>query len=356
MKQLGWGTGVSVYCLSRNSKSSSTSDSVDSPTKTPSTKRSRSRLDALRSPAMKLPPASPWAVKKANKKAPPVIVERLKEEAELLRTLQHPNIIGFRQVSTTSDGRLALAMELGGDSSLYDRIEARSEAGETGSFKPLHIFRVGVFIARALAYLHDERRLLHGDIKSANVLVSGDDFCKVKLCDFGVCQRIDENLEMIVDVGGEDGVGEEAEYVGTEPWCAKEVFEGGVISNKTDVFSFGLTLWEMWTLKVPHLDYDDDKDDENDDDVIRIDDSDDEEGEVSMDSEKRNPKFGTRPPVPEEILESEEHAHLVDIFLVCSMEDSRKRPSAAAVVKAFENVQTSFIETPSGSPLFVERR
>lgn len=44
-----------------------------------------------------------------------------------------------------------------------------------------------------------------------------------------------------------------AEYVGTEPWMPKEALEGGVITDKADIFAYGLTLWEMMTLAMPHL-------------------------------------------------------------------------------------------------------
>lgn len=45
-----------------------------------------------------------------------------------------------------------------------------------------------------------------------------------------------------------------AEYIGTEPWKPKEALEeGGEITDKADVFAFGLTLWEMMTLAMPHL-------------------------------------------------------------------------------------------------------
>lgn len=43
-------------------------------------------------------------------------------------------------------------------------------------------------------------------------------------------------------------------YVGTEPWKPKEALQDeGVITDKADIFAFGLTLWEMMTLAVPHL-------------------------------------------------------------------------------------------------------
>lgn len=46
----------------------------------------------------------------------------------------------------------------------------------------------------------------------------------------------------------------EAHYIGTEPWKPKEALEeDGIISDKADIFAFGLTLWEMMTLSIPHL-------------------------------------------------------------------------------------------------------
>lgn len=44
-----------------------------------------------------------------------------------------------------------------------------------------------------------------------------------------------------------------ADYIGTEPWNPKEAIEGGLITDKADIFAYGLTLWEMMTLSIPHL-------------------------------------------------------------------------------------------------------
>lgn len=56
----------------------------------------------------------------------------------------------------------------------------------------------------------------------------------------------------------------EALYIGTEPWKPKEALEdGGVITDKADIFAFGLTLWEMMTLSIPHLNLPDDDDDDD---------------------------------------------------------------------------------------------
>jgi PDZ-binding kinase len=75
------------------------------------------------------------------------------------------------------------------------------------------------------------------------------DFEVTKLCDFGVSVPLKANGEMDTDMG--------LEYVGTGPWCAPEVlYNDGLtpITAKTDIFSFGLVLWEMITLRMPHVD------------------------------------------------------------------------------------------------------
>lgn len=53
----------------------------------------------------------------------------------------------------------------------------------------------------------------------------------------------------------------EACYIGTEPWKPKEALEeNGIITDKADIFAFGLTLWEMMTLSIPHINLPDDDD------------------------------------------------------------------------------------------------
>ena len=78
-------------------------------------------------------------------------------------------------------------------------------------------------------YLHTSTlggkpKLLHGDLKSANVLVKGE-FDEIKLCDFGVTLPLN-------DAGEVDQEGGKNQYIGTEPWSAKEVIEEHTISTK----------------------------------------------------------------------------------------------------------------------------
>lgn len=79
-------------------------------------------------------PSSPWAVKCLSKKAKITEMaitfeQRLEEEAQFLRKLSHPNIVGFRAFKKSVDGRECLAMEEC-SGSLGDLLETRFEEGE----------------------------------------------------------------------------------------------------------------------------------------------------------------------------------------------------------------------------------
>ncbi|XP_026329909.1 lymphokine-activated killer T-cell-originated protein kinase [Hyposmocoma kahamanoa] len=133
---------------------------------------------------------SPWALKMLNKRVKPskVYTERLQAEADLLQKMSHPNIVGFRAFSKTKI--LYLGMEAC-DISLGDMIEKRVEE-DGGPYSPRQILKVASDISDALDYLHTKMQILHGDIKSFNILINGD-FIVCKLCDFGVTLPLDEN-------------------------------------------------------------------------------------------------------------------------------------------------------------------
>nr|XP_033791418.1 lymphokine-activated killer T-cell-originated protein kinase isoform X2 [Geotrypetes seraphini] len=186
MKMLGYGTGVSVYLMKRSPKGLS---------------------------------KSPWAVKKINAKLnnihQDIYEQRLHEEASILKNLQHPNIVGYRAFTKAKDGSMCLAMEYGGDMSLNDLIELKQEK-EEGPFPAATIMKVALHMARGLKYLHNEKKLLHGDIKSTNVVIKGD-FETIKICDVGVSLLLDEN--MIDESFDEDDFDDDAYYeaLGTRP-------------------------------------------------------------------------------------------------------------------------------------------
>ena len=139
-------------------------------------------------------------------------------------------------------------------------------------------------MASALHYLHTDKHILHGDIKSGNVLIVGD--CETaKLCDFGVTVPLDSEGRAIKG----------KVYVGTEAWSPKEVILGEqAITTKADMFAFGLVIFEMISLHSPHID--------------KLDSIEGEDGDEDIDEEEEEEReaafmaaLGTRPPLPDTV-------------------------------------------------------
>ncbi|XP_051881284.1 lymphokine-activated killer T-cell-originated protein kinase homolog [Pristis pectinata] len=281
MKKLGYGTGVNVYLMKRSPTGKSN---------------------------------SPWAVKKINAKCnvkqKSVYLKRLQEEARRLKDLEHPNIVGYRAFTKANDGTPCLAMEFGGEKSLNDLIEERSESGK-GPFPASTILKVALHVAYGLKYLHNEKRLLHGDIKSYNIVIK-EDFETIKICDVGVSLELDENMQVSDPT---------ATYIGTEPWKPREALEENhSITDKSDIFAYGLTLWEMMTLSMPHVNF-----------------SEDSFSEESFDEDAYYAALGTRPALNMEELD-DSYKEVIELFLVCTNEDPQKRPSAAQIVEELEEI------------------
>ena len=101
--------------------------------------------------------------------------------------------------------------------------------------------RIACDVAEGMAFLH-ARGLIHRDLKPANVLLDKDG--RAVIADFGVARLRDE------------GGGMMTMEVGTYRWMAPEAFGGGSwpVSQKSDVYSFSIVLWEMISGKLPFAD------------------------------------------------------------------------------------------------------
>ncbi|XP_075056573.1 lymphokine-activated killer T-cell-originated protein kinase [Mixophyes fleayi] len=286
MQKFGYGTGVSVYLMKRSPKGLT---------------------------------HSPWAVKKLNKECDKsqksLYAQRLNEEARILKHLQHPNIVGYRAFTTSTDGSPCLAMEYGGEKSLNDLLEERNEK-RLGPFPASIILKVALNMARGLKYLHNDKKILHGDIKSSNVVIKGD-FESIKICDVGVSLPLDENMTMSDP---------KAYYIGTESWKPKEALEEeGEITDKSDIYAFGLTLWEMMALSIPHLNLPPEDDDDQEDSFE----------EEDFDEDAYYEALGTRPALNMEELDESYH-QVIELFFMCTSENPKERPSAAQIVQVLE--------------------
>ena len=304
LKRLGYGTGVSVYCLER-------------------------------APRPTGQPSSPWAIKrvsrqiKTDKEKSKLFNERILKEAEILRQLEHPNIVGFRAISQEKDGIDTLALECC-STSLGMLLEQRYD-DELNALPARHIRRMIIDISSALDYLHTEAKLLHGDVKSHNILVKGD-FEICKLCDFGVSLPL--NYDGVVN----SKENPQLHYVGTIAWCAPEVIsEEDIIDAKAEIFSFGLVIYETLALVPPHsLNSNDStnkdflKDAEDDPSLSVVDDDEETPGDLTL----MEIPYGTRPPLPEVFDFDDEYNVIIELFYVCTNSSPDDRPTAKVIVNS----------------------
>lgn len=170
-----------------------------------------------------------------------VAVKRVESEAEKaaflveLRQLQrvrHPCIVTLLGACTNSQF-VCLVMEYAEGGSLYDVLHASSEPVYTAA----HAISWLLQCAEGVEYLHNmkPRPLVHRDLKPPNLLL-WDQGRQLKICDFGTACDVKTHM---------------TDSKGSAAWMAPEVFEGNSYTEKCDVFSFGVIMWEVFSRQLP---------------------------------------------------------------------------------------------------------
>lgn len=150
--------------------------------------------------------------------------------------LKHPNIVrvlGSNMAQSLEDQPFVV-MEFVSPRNLQHVLD---DAEEKIDFKRRVTFAYEVSIA--LEYIH-ENRIVHLDLKPANVLITNEGHCK--LADFGCCQVFQER----------PNTPSRSYLTGTFAYRAPELLKGGNPSFKADVFSFGICLWQLWSREIPY--------------------------------------------------------------------------------------------------------
>src|SRR4051794_39332137 len=161
-------------------------------------------------------------------------VARFEIEARLLRSLNHPRVVNVMDYFTQETG-VYLVMEMIKGKDLGELLKANGNPG-----LPIEdAIEYTRQACEALQYVHDQQ-IVHRDVKPAN-LIDAPDKDGVVLVDFGVARQMGEEEQ--VDAGT---VG-----IGTPRFMAPEVFAGGTVSPRSDVFSLAATLWTLLTGKPP---------------------------------------------------------------------------------------------------------
>jgi eukaryotic-like serine/threonine-protein kinase len=163
---------------------------------------------------------------------------RFFREARSAAAVAHPNIATVHEIGET-DGQIYIAMEL-----IEGRTLRRVLAEERVS--AYEAARIGKEIARGLAKAH-EKGIVHRDLKPDNVMVAPDR--SVKVLDFGVAKVADVPGEAPLDV--QVDVTHEGQLIGTPAYMSPEQAIGAPVDARSDVFAFGVVLYEMVTKTRP---------------------------------------------------------------------------------------------------------
>src|SRR5215469_6173605 len=160
--------------------------------------------------------------------------QRFIQEAKAASALNHPNIITIYDISV-ADGVDYIAMELVPGRTLEDLLARRR-------LKLPEILKYAVQIADALAAAHGAG-IVHRDLKPANIMVT--DSGLVKVLDFGLAKLTESVSTEDDETRTARAVTEEGTVVGTVSYMSPEQAEGKKVDARSDIFSFGLVLYEM---------------------------------------------------------------------------------------------------------------
>jgi eukaryotic-like serine/threonine-protein kinase len=157
-------------------------------------------------------------------------VERFKREARSVAQLQHPNIVTVIDRGD-ENGRQYIVFEYVEGENLKEYVVRK------GRLDPDEALEIGVEVARALAFAH-EQGLIHRDVKPQNVLLNGDG--RAKVTDFGIARSVDV-----------DGMTQTGTVLGTSNYIAPEQASGQRVDAHSDVYALGVVLYELLAGDVP---------------------------------------------------------------------------------------------------------
>ncbi|WP_333652803.1 Stk1 family PASTA domain-containing Ser/Thr kinase [Lacrimispora sp.] len=155
-------------------------------------------------------------------------VSKFKMEAQAAARLSHPNIVNVYDV--VDDGDLHyIVMEL------IEGITLKNYISKKGCLDSKEAIGIGISVAQGIAAAH-EQGIIHRDIKPQNIIIARDG--KVKVADFGIARAVSSQTM-------------NATAVGSVHYISPEQARGGYSDVRSDIYSLGITMYEMVAGRVP---------------------------------------------------------------------------------------------------------
>lgn len=162
------------------------------------------------------------------------LMARFKREAQLMKPLEHPGIVKIHSFVQTGEGNAYFVMDFVDGHTIHELVQLKRISVK-------RTLELMIQICDALSYLHS-RGIIHRDIKPSNILV--DQQGNARLLDFGIAGRLDRKGDTLTIAGHNPG---------TPFYMAPELHRGDAPTVASDVYSLGVTFYEMLTGECPQV-------------------------------------------------------------------------------------------------------
>ncbi len=167
-------------------------------------------------------------VLKAEFREDTTFIRKFKSEAQAAAGLTHPNIVNIYDVGA-DEGVYYIVMEL------IEGITLKEYISKKGKLSVKEATSIAIQVSMGLEAAHNHN-IVHRDVKPQNIIISTDG--KVKVTDFGIARAASSNTIS-------------SNVMGSVHYSSPEQVRGGYSDEKSDIYSLGITIYEMVTGRVP---------------------------------------------------------------------------------------------------------
>ena len=155
-------------------------------------------------------------------------VSKFRTEAQSAAVLEHPNIVNIYDVGS-ENGIHYIVMEY------VEGITLKTYIEKKGQLTYKEALSIAIQVGRGIQAAH-AKNIVHRDIKPQNIIISTDG--KVTVTDFGIARAVSENTI-------------HSDVMGSVHYASPEQARNGYVSNRSDIYSLGIVMYEMVTGRVP---------------------------------------------------------------------------------------------------------